>query len=294
MTRTIAFLILLLGSQAGFAISPYLSGEKVNGGDIDAVLAQVEKKLLGQGFAVVGRHKPAGLAQHAALVVTDPGMLDAVRSLGGSAIVAAAIRIGVKADGTVSFMNPDYWYRAFLRSGFDKHDAAAKAVLSRLRKALGDGAAFGGDVEANDLPNYRYMFGMERFDSSRNELNSFPSFDEAVRTVRDNLSRNVGGTAKVYEIVMPAQKIAAFGVAMNDPESGEGYWVKKIGPDHIAAMPYELYVVDGKVNAFYGRYRIALSWPALTMGTFMGIFGTPDAILETMTRVAGAPADRAR
>ena len=48
--------------------------------------------------------------------------------------------------------------------------------------------------------------------------------------------------------------------------------------------------VGGKVYALYGRYRIALSWPALGMGQFMRIVRAPDAIHQTMGRLAGAPA----
>jgi len=86
---------------------------------------------------------------------------------------------------------------------------------------------------------------------------------------------------------MADKKIAVFGVALNDPKTGENWFVKKIGPDNIAALPYEIYVVNGKVNALYGRYRLALAWPNLGMGTFMGISDAPDEILETLTGVAG-------
>jgi hypothetical protein len=163
-------------------------------------------------------------------------------------------------------------------------------VRERLAHALGAGAAFGGDVPEADLANYRYMFGMERIDSPRNELNAFGSFDEALRTVRDNLAKGTGQTAQVYEVVMPQAQLAVFGVALNDPESGEGWWVSTIGADHVAALPYEIFVVGGKVYALYGRYRIALSWPALGMGQFMRIVRAPDAIHQTMGRLAGAPA----
>jgi hypothetical protein len=33
---------------------------------------------------------------------------------------------------------------------------------------------------------------------------------------------------------MPDRKLAVFGVAMNDPGDGEGWWMNKIGADHIA------------------------------------------------------------
>ena len=97
----------------------------------------------------------------------------------------------------------------------------------------------------------------------------------------------LAGTAKVYEVVMPESRLAVIGVALNDPEQGEAWWAGKIGPDHVAALPYEIYIVGNTVYALYARYRIALSWPALGMGQFMGIVRAPDAIHTTMGRLAG-------
>jgi hypothetical protein len=287
MMKAFLWCTLLLSTQACLATAPYLQAGKWPAGDLTTQLAQVEKKLQAEGFTVIGRHTPKGLSAHAGLVVTDPAMLEAVRTIGGSGIVASGIRVGVKADGTVSYMNPDYWYRAYLRGTFKTAQVPAKAVQVRLAKALGEGTAFGGDVAESDLPNYRYMLGMERFDSPNSELSTHASFEEALKTVQDNLAKGVGNTARVYEVVMADRKLAVFGVAMNDPGDGEGAWVSKIGADHIAGMPYEVFIVGNKVFALYGRYRIALAWPTLGMGQFMGIMNTPDAIRNTLSRVAG-------
>ena len=287
MMKAFLWCTLLLSTQACLATAPYLQAGKLPAGDLTTQLAQVEKKLQAEGFTVIGRHTPKGLSAHAGLVVTDPAMLEAVRTIGGSGIVASGIRVGVKADGTVSYMNPDYWYRAYLRGTFKTAQVPAKAVQVRLAKALGEGTAFGGDVAESDLPNYRYMLGMERFDSPNSELSTHASFEEALKTVQDNLAKGVGNTARVYEVVMAERKLAVFGVAMNDPGDGEGAWVSKIGADHIAGMPYEVFIVGNKVFALYGRYRIALAWPTLGMGQFMGIMNTPDAIRNTLSRVAG-------
>jgi hypothetical protein len=93
----------------------------------------------------------------------------------------------------------------------------------------------------------------------------------------------------VYEVVMPEKKIAVFGVAMNDETLGDGRWIAKIGAqESIAALPYELYVVNNTVNALFGRYRIALSFPNLSMGHFMRIHSTPNEILDMLGAVAGA------
>ena len=177
-----------------------------------------------------------------------------------------------------------------MRGQFKAAQVPVKAVQTRLAKALGEGAAFGGDVPEADLPNYHYMFGMERFDAPNSELSTHASFEDALKSVQDNLAKGVGTTSRVYEVVMADRKLAVFGVAMNDPGDGESGWVNKIGADHIAGMPYEIFIVNNKVFALYARYRIALAWPALGMGQFMGIINTPEAIRNTLTRVAGGSA----
>lgn len=286
MKKLILWLVLLGSSQFCLALTPYFQGSKQAPADLFAQLAQVEKKLQAEGFTVIGRHTPKGIPKHASLVVTDPAILEAIRSIGGSAVIASGIRIGVQTDGTVSYMNPGYWYRAYLRDQFKGAQGAVQSVQSRLAKALGEGPAFGGDVPETDLSNYRYMFGMERFDSLNSELSTHTSFEEALKTVRGNLAKGVASTVSVYQVMIPERELAVFGVAMNNSSDGEGWWVNKVGVDHIAALPYELFIVGNKVYATYGRYRIALAWPALGMGQFMGIMNTPDAIRATLTQVA--------
>lgn len=287
MKQLIFGLVFLCFTQFSLALSPYLHGAKLPAAELSAQLSQAESKLKAEGFTVLGKHLPKGLDGQATLVVSDPQTLQAIRGLGtGSGIVAAGIRVGVNKDGTVSYMNPDYWYRAYLRSQFSGADAAVKSLQQRLVKALGEGGGYGGDVPQNDLANYRYMFGMERFDSPNSEIGKHASFDDALKTVQANLGRGLGDVHRVYEVVMPAEKMAVFGVAMDSASEGEGWWVSKIGADRPAALPYEVFIVDNKVYALYARYRIALAWPALGMGQFMGIINAPDAIRNTLVRIA--------
>lgn len=287
MKNLILWCVLLCSSQASLALAPYIKADKLPGAALTTQLAQVEKKLQAEGFTTIGRHTPKGLPGRASLVVTDPAVLAALGTIGGSAVIASGIRVGVQSDGTVSYMNPDYWYRAYLRGQFKSAQPAVKSVQMRLAKALGEGGGFGGDVPEADLADYRYMFGMERFDSVNSELSAYGSFDEALKAVQDNLSKGTAATSRVYEVVMRQNQMAVFGVAMNDAGDGEGLWVNKIGADHMAGLPYELFIVGNKVYALYARYRIALAWPALGMGQFMGIMSTPEAIRSTLTRVAG-------
>jgi hypothetical protein len=288
MKRILAIAALMVWAPWASALSPYFHGSKVSAGDVQTVLSQVEAKLAKAGFQVVGKHAPAGLAGHGVVVVTDQGLLQVVRNMGGTSIVAAPIRIGVKADGTVSYMNLEYWLRAYLRKQYPLADKTVKATQAKLAKALGAGKGFGGDVDRKDLADYQYMFGMEGFESDKNMLMEHLAFEDAVKAIQDNLARGAGKTAKVYEIIMPDKKIAVFGVALNDPKEGEGWWVKRVGSDNIAALPYEIYVVNNKASHLFARFRIALGWPEVGMGTFMRIVEAPGIIHDTLGAVAGA------
>jgi hypothetical protein len=292
MQRLLISLFLSLWTTLALAVSPYLYGERVAGGDLNTVMTTVESKLTRAGFQVAGKYAPPGLPGHGVIVVTHRDLLKAIEHLGGASIVGAGIRVGVKGDGTVSYMNPDYWYRAFFRKQFRLAEKNVAAVQQRLARALGKGKPFGGDVAASDLPDYQYMFGMEGFESDKNLLMEHLSFEDAVKTIQDNLAKGVANTAKVYEVIIPEKKIAVFGVAMNDPKEGEGWWVKTIGTDNIAALPYEIYVVNNRVNHLFARYRIALGWPAVGMGTFMRIVEAPGIIRDTLRQVAGDTSPR--
>lgn len=289
MMRWLSAWGLLVFSASVWAVSPYVQGNSVTGGSVQAAATAVEAKLKGGGFKVVGKYLPKGLAGYGVVIATDDAMLDEVGSVGGNAVLGAAIRVGVKADGSVAYTNPDYWCRAYFRKEFARKEPAVKALQSRLQETLGAGKGQGGDESAGSLANYRYMIGMERLDSPKNKLAEYGSFAEAVKTVRDNLAKGVGKTARVYEVVMPDRKLAVFGVAMNDDENGDGEWIKTIGmQNNIAGLPYEIYVVGKEVESPHGRFRIALAFPDVGMGQFMRISSLPNAILETMSAVAGA------
>jgi hypothetical protein len=287
MKKLLTGLVLFATALTVQALQPYVMGTKVTCGDLKACTTAVEQKLTGAGFTVIGQHAPKGLPRQATVVVTDAGLTEALKGIGGTAVVGMPIRVGVKADGTVSYLNLEYWQRAFLRKDYGKAEEAVKASATKLEQALGTGDAFGGDVKAEDLPRYHYMFGMERFDE-KSELAEYKSFEEAVKTVQDNLAKGVKGTSKVYELVLADKKIAVFGVALNDAEYGEGWWVNKIGADHVAALPWEVFVVNGKVMGLFGRYRTALAWPSLGMGQFMTISNHPDTTKAMLDAVAGA------
>jgi hypothetical protein len=285
-----AWTLMTLGAVA-WALPPFWTGKPLPKASLTEQLVRVEKALQGAGFTLLGRYIPADIPNHGTVIFTDKSALATVRVSGDHSILAAPMRAGVNSNGDVSYTNPEYWFRAYFRQKFSSAEGAEQALQSRLTDALGKTGPLGGDVPAQSLADYQYMAGMERLDSWRNELRAFPSFEEALKTVQNHLAQGVEGTAPVYEIVLPEQQMAVLGVAMNQPGKSDGWWVNKlgpVGPQHVAALPYEIEVIGNKVFSPFGRFRIALAWPALDLSQFMSIRYAPDVIQQTMKRLAGA------
>lgn len=287
LRKTLLFLMTSLASQLALAINPYFYGDKIPASNVQFVASDVESKLKAAGFKVVGKYFPRHLDGYGVVVATDQAMLNEVGSVGGKTILDATVRVGVKSDGTVSYTNPEYWGRAYFRNQYSQVESTIKSLDAKLGKVLGRGAGFGGDESARSLSNYRYMFGMEKLDSGKGSLAEYGSFDEAVKNVRENLERKMGNTAKVYEVVMPNKKLAVFGVALTDEQDGDARWIKKIDmQEKVAALPYEIIVVNNEVISPYARFRIALAFPDTGMGQFMRISSVPEDIRNSMVMVA--------
>lgn len=291
LIRILCLAFCLLAGNA-WALSPYLAGQNLPKAELNEQLASIENKLKSAGFIVLGRHMAKGLTDRGAVVFTDKSLLDVVRATGKHSIMAAGLRVGVTSAGALNFTLPEYWMRAYMRGDFRSGESTASKLQVRLEKIFGPTQPMGGDVPAARLAEYQYMSGMERLDAIRSELHNAGSFEEALKTVQSNLGKGVDNTVKVYEVILPEQQLAVFGVGMNKPGSSEAWWLKKlgaIGQDYTAALPYEIYIIGGKVYSLYGRYRMALAFPGLDLGQFMNIRYAPDVVWNTMNRVAGAP-----
>jgi len=122
------------------------------------------------------------------------------------------------------------------------------------------------------------------------ELAKFKSQEEAVQTVEANLSAGKGGTVRVYRVDLPGKKESVFGVGIRGGDGADEAVMKTVDYGELkqaAHLPYELIVSDGTVYMLHGKFRIAVDFPDLTMGTFMKISGAPSAIENTLKQVAG-------
>lgn len=286
-TSVLAFCLFLFAAASARAadqpLKPYLLGFR-GPATVEAKLAEVKAGLERNGFQVVGEYAPY---RGAVVLAATSEKLKAAAAKSGFGAYGAVVRIAVTAAGNevqVSATNPRYFAAAY-RMQEDLGDVAAE-----LGKAVGKTAEFGSrdGFTASGLRKYHYMMMMPYFDDPV-KLAAFPSQDEALAAVEAGLAAKKGGASKVYRVDLPGKKESVIGVSLAGGEGADGAIMKVIDIGelkHTPHLPYEVVVSDGTVYMLHGKFRIALDFPDLTMGTFMKISGAPSAIEETLRAVA--------
>lgn len=257
-------------------------------GTIEAAAGSVTDALRENGFRIIGEYTPAGNENLAVVCYTHPELEKIALTFADRGALAAALKVGLKKDGNsvkVSMINPMYLFYAYFVDGIDKQEKSLRSISENAKTALKkvgtDFIPFGGTLKKDKLQKYRYKVMMPYFTDAE-EMKTFDSFEEGLKTIQANLADGKGETEKVYELMYADKQTAVFGVGLKNAETGEAKFLPIIGDDHVAAMPYEIILQGKKATILPGRYRIALHWPELTMGTFMKIMSTPGDIAETM------------
>ncbi len=264
-------------------LQPFLLGLKTSGGLQDIANA-AKKRLKSNGFTVVGEYSPYNSTR--ILVVTNSTLKSiAARSEFGG--YGAAIRVSIThASGGVqiSYTNPIYTSNIYRMNG------NLSGVANKLKQALGSTKTFGtkSGLSAKKLRKWHYMFGMPYFDDPIT-LASSGSYQQAVKKIESALAAGKGGAKKVYRIDIPGKDETIFGVALTQGKGSDATVMKAIDNGtlrHSAHLPYEILVSGKKAYILNGKFRIALSFPDLTMGQFMSIKDAPDAIENALKAVA--------
>ena len=289
------FLLCLTGTLVVQAqnLQPYTIGAETTG-SVAEVSSKAKAALSANGIEVVGEYMPAGDADRKVIAITSSDLKTAVNAVGGLTGFAAVLRVAVTKEGDkviVSYTTPEYWGNAYFQKNYGKVSSNYASLSGKLKAALNPlgsngGAGFGSEdgLSAGDLQKYHYMLGMPYFEDNH-ELNEFASYQEAVAKIDGNLVKGVANLKKVYAVELPGKNIKLYGIGLSG-EDGESSFMPTIdiaSPKHTAFLPYEMLVLDNKVYMLHGRFRIALSFPDLSMGTFMKIVSTPKDIKKMLT-----------
>lgn len=284
-----AFLALI--TLAGIAqaedkwLFPYILASETDG-DVNASAEKARAALKANGFEVVGSYAP--YADTVVIAATNNTLKTAAAKteFGGYGAVVRVAVTKIAGKVQVSFFNPDWMTEAY------RMKSDLSGVRQSLEKALGMQRVFGSQTpgwKANQLNDFHFMVFMPYFDD-HNELASHDSYEAAVKAVEANLAAGKGKTAKVYRVDIPGKKQTVFGVAIGGSPAGDEHIMKiidKTATKQTAHLPYELLVSDGNVYALHAKFRIAINFPDLDMGTFMNINDAPDAIEASLKQAAG-------
>ncbi len=294
MRKIVSFLLVLFISVAlgdDSFIQPYiLIGE--TGKNISDTEGDLVESFFMNNIEILGRYRPAGDPHRFVIVVTNQDLIQAVKRGKPSAGYAAAMRVAITKEGEMTYVscqNPEYWGNAYFQDDYPKVSKNIAAFKRKLMRALPKmrgrfNRQFGSsrNFTAKDMRHYRYMFGMPYFEDSV-KLGTFSSYEEAVETIERNLEISTT-CEKVFGKEIPDKRVKLYGVGLGG-DSGEGYFLPTIDVakmKHTAALPYDLLVIDNEVYMLHGRFRIASSFPDLTMMTFGKIMSTPGDISEMM------------
>ena len=252
---------------------------------------KVTQALQDNGFSILGSYNPENNPNLKVIAFTNNNLKNTVIKVADRGALGAVLKVGfVLKTGivTMSYTNPDYILRAYLGDSYEKYKPAFQKISSDLKTTFttigNEFTPFGGSEKASNLKKYHYKIMMPYF-TDPVELKEYASFEEGLKTIQNNLKAKKGSTSKVFELIYPAEKVAVFGIALESTKDGEATFLPKIGEDNIAAMPYEIILQGNKATMLHGKYRLAISWPELTMGTFMKIMSTPGDIEDTLKAV---------
>jgi hypothetical protein len=256
--------------------------------DINNVSQKVKSALEAGGYKIVGEYNPAKNPNLYVICFTSEELDKLSLKFKDRGALASVLKAGIINKGgktTLSIVNPEYMFMAYWGKQLSEKQEPELTKMSESVKgvfsSMGKLTPFGGEIEKDDLVKYHYKMMMPYFDDP-DELASFSTFEEGLEIIRKNLKNGKGNTVKVYEQVFPDKKVAVFGIGLLNKDDGEPHFLPIIGEDNVANMPYEIILQDNEATMLAGKYRIALYWPELTMGTFMKIMSTPGDIEDTM------------
>ncbi len=272
-------------------LKPFVLAETIKV-DMSTVVGRTKQNLSSAGFEIVGEVSP--YANTTILVVTNDSLKQnaAASDFGAFGAMQRVTITQVKNEVQVAFTNPVYMAQVYRM----KSDLAD--VASALKKALGDQGEYGPEegLTKEDLRDYHYKWLMPYF-YDRLELAEYTSYQEAIAGVEKALAANKGGVSKVYRIDIPSKQATVFGVRLRGPEdndcSGDKYIMDRIDFKAVKSsghLPYEMVVSKNKVYALPAEFRIAISFPDLSMmgsNSFASIMCAPSAIEDALTVAAG-------
>ena len=247
-------------------------GKKLNtyliGDYIDAKTAQ--SQLVAAGFEIVATYQ--SVKKGTTIVYTDDALKAEAAKPGRSNIAVMRLFVDAK-EKKISFTNPVYFGKAFMQK--DYVHSVFTAELDKINNAFPGLKPSADEWEFDGLDSYHFMISM-------------PYYEDA-NTVGEGTNAELLAKAKSHK----KGKGLIFEMKLSDNSTLLGYalgkrtskFVKKIGRANAAILPWCVTIENNKATALGAEYYIAISYPLLDMGGFMGIMTVPGAVVKDLQKV---------
>jgi hypothetical protein len=231
---------------------------------------KTEAALKAQGFEILSVSK-VGKAKLESIVFTNDH-LKTLADRPGRGFVAGALRALVNTEAKeVRISNPRYFVRAFLQKDYQLNDE--QPLLDALNKAFADLKPSEDKWDFDGLANYQFMIGRPYY---QDVILAAEGENEALKsTLEKNAKKNL-----IFKLELSEGR-TLYGVNLDKRTMK---FVDKIGVHNAGLLPWMVLVENGKATAMRADYYIAISYPLLDMGGFMGIMTVPGAVEKDLTK----------
>jgi len=247
-------------------VSTYLVGAY---SDVDTTTA----KLKEAGFEVVTAYKVDKKGEYTSIVFTNDALKREAAKPGRAYAAVSRLFIDDK-EKMISFTNPVYFGKAFMQD--DYNHAVFNAVLESINNEFSGLTGSKDELAFDDLAGYHFMMGMPYYGEP--DTLGKPSASNADAVAKAHAYKK--GKAIIFEIKL-SENSTLLGYDLGKRTKK---FVKKIGRANAAILPYCVAVENGQAQALNAKYYIALSYPLLDMGGFMGIATVPGAIEKDLAK----------
>ncbi len=248
-------------AEGGVAVEKMVAAYRV-GAYMDVESAKA--KLVANGFEIVSTTKQG--ENGTTILYTNAAMkADANKPMRGFAAVGRILIDDERKQ--VHIANPIYFGAAFMQDQYNH--AVASATYTALEKAFGPLKNSEDQWEFAGLAGYRFMLSM-------------PYYQDM----------DVVGEGSTADLVAKAKAAKGTVVQLGDDrylafvdlDKRTSAFPKKIGTQNGELLPWAVLIEGGKAKALNAKYFIAVSYPLLDMGGFMGIMTIPDAVTKSLQK----------
>jgi hypothetical protein len=257
MKNLLLSLLVLFGASASTVNAEDISAYLV-GGHMD--VNDARKKLKSVGYQVLVTYNSVKDGQ--TIVFTNEALI--AQAAKEKRAHAAVLRLFVdNQEKTISITNPVYFGRAFMQD--DYNEKVFNAELEKLSGAFPGLVGSQDKLEDDDIAGFHFMMGMPYYEDP----------DALADGSNSDLLAKVKSSNNVLFELKLSDKSTLVGYALGDETSK---FVEKIGRANAAVLPYCISIEDGKATSLAAKYYLAISYPKLSMGEFMGISDVPGII----------------